>query len=217
MLSEILDIPIFNGARTSLDNLLKKEALADLKLIIDLRTERAVKGNVFNNYGLVGDSSYTPLLKNNRSFEELTNIVPAQRYLITSILPRIVKRMTNDLKLLLNGNRTERKFMHHEMDAGDLVHAVKAIKQRSDMITSKGIRYIFVVVPAKQTIYSSVSDEYMLSYVEALTKKLQKIDVETISLVDEFHEHAHIELYRNFDTHWNEQGVRVAAEKIETI
>lgn len=214
MLSEILEAPVFNGARTSLGNLLKKDGLSEVRLIIDLRTERAVKGGVFNDYGLVGDLPYTPLLTNNWTIFDLPSIVPAQRYLVTSVIPRIVKRMGNDLELWLNGYPDEQRYMYHEMDADDLDHAVTAIKQRNDMITSSGIRYVFVVVPAKQTIYSSAPDTYTLGYVEMLTRRLRELDVETINLVDEFRVHAQLDLYRDFDTHWNGQGVRVAAEKI---
>lgn len=214
LLTELLDMPVFNGARTSLSNLLKNNALKDVELIIDGHTERSIKGRVFNHYGLAEDAPYTPLLRNDKSITELVDIVPAQRYLITSILLRTPKRLKNDLRLWFKGNHSERLLMRHTMNADDLAQAVAAIKQRSDSMQQKGIRYIFVAVPAKQTIYSSDVDEYTKNYVAHLTHRLHTVGVETISLVDEFQQQAASGLFRDYDTHWNEKGVRVAARKI---
>jgi hypothetical protein len=188
--------------------------LSDVSLIIDLRAEREVKGGVFNDYGLAENSDYIPLLKNNRMIQNIAGDVPAQRYLVTSIIWRIFKRIANDFKLFLSGENAEILFLPHKMNNNDLTDAVYAIKQRNDMITSKGIRYVFVVVPSKQTIYSSDPDRYTLTYTDVLTENLREIGIETVSLVDEFRQHADIKLYRDFDTHWNERGVRVAAENI---
>lgn len=211
LLSERLGQSVFNGGRSTLANTLKKSELDSVKIIIDARTERNVKGD----FRPKGDGfPYTPLLRNNRQMLNDINQISPQRYWVTFTIARNIKRLMGDVLIYMNGGASKYLFMTHQMNEEDLADAVASIKSRSTKYEALGYRYIFMAVPAKQSVYGLSVDPYTKEYLAKLTDELQANDVETINLLPEFLAHAGEGLYRQYDTHWNEKGTALAAEVV---
>ncbi|MCK6370547.1 MAG: hypothetical protein L6Q83_04315 [Gammaproteobacteria bacterium] len=213
-LAERLDIPVFNGGRTSMYNALKRADVADVELILDVRTEREVRGDVFNDYGLGRDDPYTPQMTNHLPAYRLPLEVPAPRYLLTSIALRTISRAINDLRVLATGGPKPYLFHRHTFRPEDLRPAVEAIVRRSEEVRAQGKDYVFVAIPAKQTLYSKQVDPYTRDYLHALTAALEDRGVDTIELLDDFRDNAEMGLYHRYDSHWNGNGTSVAADAI---
>ncbi|PIE23864.1 MAG: hypothetical protein CSA62_05560 [Planctomycetota bacterium] len=124
---------------------------------------------------------------------------------------------------LKNFRRTLAPWSRSEMRS-----LVKRIQQRQDFLASKGVEYLFVVVPAKSTIYPEHYDERWqrlerpsrLEQFRDFTKsypKLHYLDL-TAALLKEKSRLAAAEpdtrLYYKTDTHWNSRGASVAAARI---
>jgi hypothetical protein len=102
-LSELLDIPVFNGGRSSLFNTLKREELSNVAIVIDCRGERLIKGEVFDDYGYKKGDDYSPLMKKDKRIKDIITVIPAKRYWATAIIFRTIKRIENDLVVYLTG------------------------------------------------------------------------------------------------------------------
>lgn len=213
-LAEKLDMPVFNGGGSSLFNILLRPELAGVKLIIDVRAEREIKGYVFNSYGYVDGDGYTPRMINDKDIKEIRSIVPEQRYLFTSIMFRTFMRLLNDLRVLATGGQKEYLYHHHYFTEYDLDNAVASIVRRKNKVVARGKDYIFVGVPAKQTLYKEKLNAFTRNYLRMLTERLRKYNVKTINLLDVFNEQKSLGLYHNYDSHWNSRGTEVAAEEI---
>ena len=135
-LAEMTGIPTFNAGRTSLFNALKRKDLANVKLVIDCRVERNIKGDVFHDYGLSYKSShYTPIAANDLDKIEAILKVPPERYSILYILLRMEKRFRKDLfDYLTNKHQADWLFMRHVMNEKYLEEAVPKIKERARIL-----------------------------------------------------------------------------------
>jgi len=213
-LSELMDLPVFNGGRSSLFNTLKRSELIDVGLVIDMRSEREIKGEVFNFYGLSKDMPYTPQLKNDKQLYELPLTVSDKRFLFTSIASRSVLRIINDIRVLASGGERRYKFRRHTFSASDLDTAVESIVKRQREMHAHGKDYVFIGIPAKQTLYHSQVDGFTRNYLNQLTERLQTAGVETINLMDAFSANKSMELFHKYDTHWNVRGTSIAATVI---
>ncbi len=215
-LTEMTGIPTFNAGRTSLFNALKRKELADVKLVIDCRVERNIKGDVFHEYSVgSGASLYMPIAANDLDKIEAILKVTPERYSILYILLRMEKRVRKDLfDYLKNRHQAEWLFMRHTMNENDLEEAVESIGERARILDGAGIEYLFVPIPAKQTIYADEVDEFTLSYLARLVELLEKEDVHTIDLTNSYKNNKEVGLFQRYDTHWNGKGTEVAARAV---
>jgi alginate O-acetyltransferase complex protein AlgJ len=93
--------------------------------------------------------------------------------------------------------------------------SIDKIKEYSDFFTSRGIRFIFLPLPNKETIHYEYLKTKKPEFLSRLIQKLQELNVEVIDTQKAFHEfyqETHIPLYQEDDTHWNALGVKITAE-----
>jgi hypothetical protein len=142
ILSEALALSVLNGGRSPLYNTLGRPELQEVQIIIDTRVERFIKDQVFADYDYRRTDSYQPLMQRERHIWELLSAVPAQRYLITSILIRVFERIDNDMGVYVTQVPTPYRYLNHEMSMDDMNNAVNAISRRSSEIGAMRFRYI---------------------------------------------------------------------------
>lgn len=100
-----------------------------------------------------------------------------------------------------------------------LEKAVRIIKSYSEEIKKMGIRFIFLPIPEKENIFHELLGTPRPVFLENLISELKKEGVETIDTQEAFekaYKRDHILLYQTDDSHWNENGVRLAATLIES-
>ena len=212
MLSEKLNIPIFNGGRSSLFNTLLRDDLKDVKLIIDCSTERNIDSNLFVSQSI--KKKFSPIMKNDKRILKDLDQIPVSRYLITSIIFRVFHRMYNDLIVYLTNNHKQYLYINHTFNEKDLKDAVKVIMKRKRILSKMGKNYIFVAIPAKQTIYNNSIDRFTKNYIKNLTKLLNENGVETINILNSLEKNKDLGLFHPYDTHWNKYGTDIASTVI---
>ncbi len=214
ILSGLVNEKVSNGGRSSLFNTLQKPEMGSVRIVIDGVIERVINdGGVFVSYGYEEGDTYQPLSRDEVEQIDLYQIVPPARYLATSIMMRKLSQLKEDVVTKINGGEREWVFNNHTMRPSDLESAVRSIKQRHEKLASENIRYIFMAIPSKQTLYDDSVDVYTRTYIHLLSETLQKEGIEVINLLVAFErEKSSLQLYRNYDTHWNENGTRIAAE-----
>lgn len=84
----------------------------------------------------------------------------------------------------------------------------------------KGIKFIFLPIPSKETIYASDLPEKYAQFrnespfLSNLIKNLKKADVAVIDTLYNFKKHKNEMIYVLDDTHWNQKGINLTAELI---
>jgi len=100
-------------------------------------------------------------------------------------------------------------------DSRDQVtRAANVVRGYDQLFKNNGIRFIFLPIPEKESIYYGQLGITKPLFLDRLTAELQAQGIETVELQRAF-EHAFqrgVVLYRRDDTHWNENGVRIAAD-----
>ncbi len=212
-LAEKLGTPVFNGGRSALVNTLKKPELRDAELVVDVRGEPLVAGSVFADYGYRADEPYRPRVSNEFSRWEALREVAPQRYLLTHIAGRTIRRAFRDLLVLVTGER-ERRYMPYRHTRQSMLSAADAIAARSQALRDQGKRYVFVAVPFEQTLYSEQVSRSQRRYLARLQAELEKRGVESILLLDLFLENRDRQIFQRYDTHWSPLGVDLAVDAI---
>lgn len=98
--------------------------------------------------------------------------------------------------------------------------ALRNIRHLSDFFTAKGIRFIFLPVPNKENIHYRELGAPRPVFLEKLIAELKEAGVEVADTQKTFEEitgRSGASLYHRDDTHWNADGVKVAASLIEDI
>jgi alginate O-acetyltransferase complex protein AlgJ len=98
--------------------------------------------------------------------------------------------------------------------------AVLTIKAYHDLLASKGIRFIFLSIPNKETIYYEALRTERPVFLPQLVAALKNVGIETVDLQKAFEEAFRkdsVLLYRAGDTHWNQNGVRLGADLIKRL
>ncbi len=208
-LAEQLGVPVFNGGRSALFNTLKKPELQGVDIVIDVRGEPLVAGQVFADYGYSPDEPYRPRVTNEFSRWEALREVAPQRYLLTHIAGRLIGRASRDLLVLMTGTR-DRRYMPYRLTDQTLASAADAIEARSDRLRSMGKRYIFVAVPFEQTLYAPQVTEAQRGYLQRLHTELERRGVESVPLLELFQANREREIFQRYDTHWSPLGVQLA-------
>jgi alginate O-acetyltransferase complex protein AlgJ len=93
--------------------------------------------------------------------------------------------------------------------------SVNNIKKFHDIFHSMGIRFIFLPIPNKETIYYKYLHTQKPAFLDRLNVSLRELNIETIDTHKAFEnafEKNSVLLYHPDDTHWNKNGVRIAAD-----
>ena len=217
-----LQKPVFNGsaAPIRIRNVLKHPALADVRTIIECRTERFTIGHRLHS--LVSPHDYSPPRRRPQRHRAVNTInalidAPMKRYALFSLMSNMVVRFRNDLTLYYHGGRQKPYlFVPHAMKPEDLESAVAGVISHSEHFKALGKRYIFVSIPAKQSVVDPPHDvdPFTRDYLLQLTPRLVEAGVETIDLLTPFRERRDDVLFQRYDTHWNEKGIDLAAQVI---
>ena len=209
--SELTGIPVFNGSRTSLANIIKKPGLDQVKIIIDGMTERNIMPQSFDDPA----TEFTPLKHNNSSLFEIVTKTSPVRFSPYYLLPRSLLRVISDLNLISKGMcNPEYSFLSHRMLEDQLLSTISAIKKRSIIYNNLGYRYIFLPIPATQTLYDKSINHFTRDFLTVLSKELTKNSIEHINLLPAFLDNMGDSLYNKYDTHWNKNGTHLAAQII---
>lgn len=97
--------------------------------------------------------------------------------------------------------------------------AVLTIKGYREVLASRGIRFIFLPIPNKETIYYEALRSKRPAFLTELMAELKKMGIEAVDTQTAFEE-AFLKKsipYRAGDTHWNENGVRLAADLVKRL
>jgi alginate O-acetyltransferase complex protein AlgJ len=101
-----------------------------------------------------------------------------------------------------------------------LERAVLTIKAYHDLLASKGIRFIFLPIPNKESIYYEALRTERPVFLSQLVAALKNLGIETVDMQKAFEDAFRkdsVLLYRAGDTHWNQKGVRLAADLIKKL
>lgn len=96
--------------------------------------------------------------------------------------------------------------------------AAERLKEYSDFLQRKGIRFIFLPIPNKETIHYEYLNTQKPAFLERLVKRLRELNIEVIDTqktFNEIYQNTHEMLYHKDDTHWNAFGVKITAELLE--
>jgi alginate O-acetyltransferase complex protein AlgJ len=99
-----------------------------------------------------------------------------------------------------------------------LEEALQSLKSYQDLLHEKGIRFIFLPIPEKETLFYKDLGLKKPRFLSRLNSRLQEMGIETIDLQRAFEEALErdsILPYQADDTHWSAEGVRIAAELID--
>jgi len=213
-LAEVTGLPVFNGARSSLSNVLAHPALGDVEMLVDALTERNVYPRILAKRGAPRNVAYQPIARRELTMLQAAGTIPPQRYSLPLILLKIGERLIGDYKTWRKGGEEPYLFMRHRMRPEELDKIVSLIASRSREFEKRGIRYVFLPVPAKQTLYAPDVDDYTRNFIPTLVARLRAEGVEAVDLATPFQQHKDEGLFFPYDTHWNGKGTALAAKVI---
>lgn len=216
-LAEIIHTGVFNGGRTQPFNALKHPRLGKIDVLIDAVTERdiTIAGLRRAQAAVDWKTPFRPLAQGDRSRVQILRNLPYRRYSLPLIGLKTVKRMARDLRAALVGKKAAPMlFIRHRQHRAEFERIVGLIVARRRMFAGRVGRYVFLAVPAKQTIYADDVDPYTRRFIPSLVAALRKRGVEAVDLTAAFQQARARGLYFSYDTHWNGNGTAVAAATI---
>jgi hypothetical protein len=89
------------------------------------------------------------------------------------------------------------------------------LKEYNDFFKQRGIRFIFLPIPDKNTIYHEYQNMEKPEFLGQLVRGLQELEIEVVdtdTAFYDFYQKKHIPIYQEDDTHWNGLGVSITAE-----
>ncbi len=100
-----------------------------------------------------------------------------------------------------------------------LESVVSILKTYDAALKERGIRFIFLPLPEKENIYHENLHTERPVFLEHLISELKKEGIEVTDTQKAFEEafQKGVLLYHPDDTHWNENGVKIAAGLLEAL
>jgi len=98
--------------------------------------------------------------------------------------------------------------------------AIQIIKQYQNVIEGRGHRFIFLPIPNKENIFYESLRTPKPTFLTRLIEGLRREGVEVIDTqraFDEAYQQRRVLLYQTDDTHWNAEGVRIAADLLANL
>ena len=213
-LAEVTGLPVFNGARSSLSNVLAHPALGKVTILIDAQTERNLYPRMLKKRDVPEGAAYQPIAQKDQTLVEAAGLIPPQRYSLPLILLNTLDRLAGDFRTWRKGGEQPYLFRRHRMRPEELDETVSLISARARALEARGVRYVFLPVPAKQTLYAEDVDDYSRNFIPTLVARLRAEGVEAVELATPFQAHKDEGLFFPYDTHWNEKGTELAAKII---
>ena len=189
-------------------------ALSDMQVLIDARTERNVYPRILKKVDDSEPGTYRPIAAKDQPLADAAGQIPPQRYSLPLILLNTLDRLAGDFRTWRKGGEQPYLFLRHQMRPEELDETVEIIAERSRNMASRGIRYVYLPVPAKQTLYAADVDDYTRNFIPTLVARLRAEGVEAVDLATPFLAHKDEGLFFPYDTHWNEKGTALAAKVI---
>ncbi len=114
----------------------------------------------------------------------------------------------------LEGAKANRKVKEEELD-----RVVRTIKGYDDVFKSRGIHFFFLPIPNKETIFYKSLGTQRPVFMEQLVARLKALNVETADTQEIFEQtfQRDVLLYQKDDSHWNAEGVKIAAGLIQAF
>jgi hypothetical protein len=211
LLARELGLPVFNGARTAPGSALARPELSHVRLVIEGRTEAGL-GALQASDGL-GSRPYQPLRQGDLG---VLQSAPLALYFLPARLLRDLERMGHDLDYLRQnrGQTQPRLFKRHRYKPADLERAVAYVEANQKLLAQRGIAYVFLPVPASQTLYAEDVDPFTRAFIPQLVQRLREKGIATLDLAGPFQENKGQGLFLPTDTHWNDKGTRIAAREL---
>jgi hypothetical protein len=97
--------------------------------------------------------------------------------------------------------------------------AVRVVRTYDDLLKSQGIRFIFLPIPEKESIYYEYLKTKKPVFLQQFISRLKNLGIETVDTQRAFDDafRKGIPLYHPDDTHWNENAVKIAADLIKDL
>lgn len=224
--SEKIGTPVHNGSGKWLGDILSQPRFADVKIIVEVRTERGI-GAKFYDIPLATDASD----QESRNQQELNGDETLADNAIPDTNPnrwhpwfkalRFLARTWNDTIYLLKYRNSPRRYLYDRWTTSQdhIDRTVKGIHQHADFLKSQGYAYLFVPIPSKQTIYGPedglMPQPLTLDATNILTARLAELGIRTINLMPLFVQNKSThQLFFRTDSHWRPVGVRLTAAAI---
>ena len=211
-------IATFNGAHGQLLSVLSRPGLEKVELVVDLLHERhlAVTGLTRQIYDLKQRvlQPYQPVARQNLStLRAMYRPAVRPTYWIPNILDRWWQRLQHDLKEYRTWGHRPYMLLGYRDDGKPIAAAVRIIEKRRRILEGLGYRYLAVIIPSRQTVYApSLVPASTLERGSRIAAALEKRNFPLVNLFPLFRAESGRDYYFRYDTHWNAQGTRVAAE-----
>jgi len=208
-----IERPVFNAGRFPFSLLLDRPEFSRLETLIDSVTERNIRPRVLRK-GLDEAEDMAPEITRDLTMMQAVALVPPRRYSLPLLAIDATKRIANDIRVEIAGGPKRYLFRRHVMNPTELDETVALIVERKKAIEARGIRYVFMPVPAKQTLYAPDVDDYTRNFIPTLVARLRAEGVEAVDLATPFQAEKERGLFFPYDTHWNANGTEIAARVV---
>lgn len=216
LVSELTGASVYNGSGATVPSLLAYPRLASVRLVIEVRTERGFKAMAKQRNWT--DEPFQSWWKTQSGFNRLD--MNPNRWNIGFRLWRSVRRLQNDLKCRKDhqGNPPEYLFEQWDIPSDPTRTIVRNLQQWQRLLKERGIAYLFIPIPSKQTIYANElkldTSNLSLQFVDTLVPKLQLAGVHTLNLRPIFEQNKDRDIFLRTDSHWSPIGAKLAATAI---
>ena len=232
MLSEVLEkrtgMSVYPYAPSDVNKFLTDKRFIENppKIVIVNSVERyfcelpEIKGEFINN-------SYESIYNLWQEFDGLQNIaVTLDRIRDSRMYNYTRKRLFGIISSRLYVKRSKMLFLQGEIANKEVSLAQKnkyisIIKQYDNYFKSKGIKFIFLPIPNKENIYfKDLNGKQNPPLLNEMIAELNLSKIKVVDLQSKFksaYERGGIQLYHTDDSHWNINGVNIAAQNLDSI
>ncbi len=162
-------------------------------------------------------------LKRTTIFNGLATMIdiPAKRSFLRFVTARLNGTTGNGVQSEINNNMFffQGKYAKIEPSIEVVTRTADVIESYERYCKEKGIKFIFMPVPNKETIYfEQVPLDEQPKFLEKLHIELQKRNINTIYTTALFNQERKEKLlYHLDDTHWNANGIEIAAKNVAKL
>jgi len=214
-LAQTLNVAVFNGGRSNVGNMLKHPGLGHVRIVIEGISERAINSSLILPAGQ--NAPFRPLIQHTR---DKYTAVPFGRVFLPLIAYRTLVRFGGDVKQFVQEgmHAPADLFLEYRNNPKDFDATIDAIAAHDQYLRARGIAYIFMPVPTKETSFGRqmglTVDDFTENFVPKLAARLRQRGVNVVDLSGRFRKEDARELFFRTDTHWNKTGVELAVKAL---
>lgn len=203
----------YNIAPASFSNFIalwRKGVLKKPKIIVFAIAERSIPAtiNLSNKTVVYNNTSYTSVLQNRIKRRYALNFFKAR---IKNYHGMGIKGISASKMFFYNG-------VNQKNNLNNIPETVRNIISYKEFCDSEGIKFIFLSLPNKETVYfEKVPFKYQPDYIFKLDSTLNSNDIMTLNALKVFNNYrqSHTDLiYHLDDSHWNSKGVNLIANEL---